>query len=81
MKFLVILAAVMLAGCSLDSHDYRVKFIKPDGDGYRLITVSSPVKPHLVAYDGIVVLRVAGDQDYLIPAGWMVEVEPQTEKE
>lgn len=80
MRFSIILAAVLLSGC-LEKRPYQVKFIKPDGEGYRLISVESAFKPTLVACDGIVVLRVAGDQDYLVPAGWMVEVESATEKE
>lgn len=80
MRFSILFAALLLAGC-LKEQTYAVKFIKPDGEGYRLTVVRSMCKPTLVACDGVVVLRVVGDQDYLVPSGWMVEVESRAEQE
>lgn len=80
MKTVALLAALVLAGCDFEERPYTVRFIRPDGQTHRTITVRSPMEPFLSTYDGIVYLDVIGGQRLLVPTGWMVEVEPQVER-
>lgn len=70
---------LLLAGCG-EPQEYTAKFTRPDGVVHKTITIKSHFPPSIVTHNGSVTLDVMEGRSYLVPDGWMVDVEPVFER-